>query len=71
MIALPNPHSNSNTIMIRQQLQEEYINRVLDDMDIKDAMAVLFDFMNVDLDNYSDEELNEEIQQYYPDLIEG
>ena len=71
MIALPNPNNNSDTIMIRQQLQEEYINRVLGDMDIKDAMALLFDFMNVDLDKYSDEELNEEIQHYYPDLIEG
>jgi len=57
--------------MIRQQLQEEYINQVLEDMDIKDAMALLFDFMNVDLDQYSDEELNEEIRQFYPELLEG
>jgi len=71
MIALPNPHSNSDTIMIRQQLQEEYINQVLENMDIKDAMALLFDFMNTDLDMYSDEELNEEIQQSYPELLEG
>jgi len=56
--------------MIRQQLQEEYINQVLEDMDIKDAMALLFDFMNVDLDQYSDEELNEEIRQFYPELLE-
>ena len=56
--------------MNRQQLQDTYINQVLEDMDIKDALALLFDFMSVDLDKYSDKELNEEIGQYYPELLE-
>lgn len=56
--------------MNREQLQDAYINQVLDDMDIKDAMALLFDFMNVDLDKYSDKELIEEVNHFYPDLIE-
>lgn len=56
--------------MNREQLQDAYINRVLDDMDIKDAMALLFDFMDNDLDKYSDKELNEEIEHFYPDLLE-
>ena len=62
-------HSELN-IMIRQQLQEEYINQVLEDMDIKDALALLFDFMSVDLDNYSDEDLIAEVGQFYPELLE-
>jgi len=57
--------------MNRQRLQDTYVNQVLDDMDIKDALALLFDFMSVDLDKYSDEELNEEIGQFYPELLEG
>lgn len=55
--------------MNREQLQEAYINQVLDDMDIKDAMALLFDYMDVDLDKYSDKELIEEVNQFYPELI--
>ena len=57
--------------MNRKQLQDAYINQVLDDMDIKDAMALLFDFMDSDLDRYSDQQLIEEVSQYYPELIEG
>ena len=58
-------------MMNRTELQEAYINQVLDDMDIKDAMALLFDFMNADLDKYSDNELIEEVNHFYPELIEG
>ena len=56
--------------MNREQLQDAYINQVLDDMDIKDAMALLFDFMDSDLDRYSEAQLIEEVSQYYPELIE-
>ena len=57
--------------MNRQQLQDTYVNQVLEDMDIKDALALLFDFMSVDLDKYSDKELNEEIEHFYPELLDG
>ena len=56
--------------MNRTELQDAYINQVLDDMDIKDAMALLFDFMDADLDKYSDEQLTEEISHFYPELVE-
>ena len=56
--------------MNREQLQDAYINQVLDDMDIKDAMALLFDFMDSDLDKYSEAQLIEEVNAYYPELIE-
>lgn len=56
--------------MNRQELQDAYINQVLEDMDIKDVMALLFDFMDADLDKYSDNQLNEEIAQFYPELLE-
>ena len=57
--------------MNREQLQDAYINQVIDDMDIKDAMALLFDFMDSDLDKYSEKELIEEVSHFYPELIEG
>ena len=56
--------------MNRSELQDAYINQVLDDMDIKDMMALLFDFMDADLDKYTDKELREEVEHFYPELLE-
>ena len=57
--------------MNRTELQDAYINQVIDNMDHKDMLALLFDFMDSDLDKYSDQQLIEEVSQYYPELIEG
>ena len=54
----------------RQELQDAYINQVIDDMDLKTMWAVLFDFMDADLDKYTDNELMTEIKEYYPELLE-
>lgn len=56
--------------MDRQQLQDAYINTIIDGMDIKDVCALLFDFMDADLDKYTDSELIEEVSAYYPELLE-
>ena len=60
----------TDNIIDRDQLQADYINRVLDDMDIKDMMAILYDYMDVEFDKYSVDELIEEEEEYYPDLLE-
>ena len=39
-------------------------------MDLKDMCALLFDLMDKDMDIYTDEELKEEVEQYYPHLLE-
>ena len=57
-------------IIDRDALQANYINRVLDDMDIKDMMAILYDYMDVEFDKYSVDELIEQVDEYYPDLME-
>lgn len=56
--------------MNRDQLQDAYINEIIDGMDLKDMMALLFDVMDADMDKYTDEELREEVEQYYPHLLE-
>ena len=56
--------------MNRQKLQETYINTVIDNMDHKDMWALLFDFMDADLDKYSEAQLIEEVNHFYPELIE-
>ena len=59
-----------DNIIDRDALQANYINRVLDDMDIKDMMAILYDYMDVEFDKYTVDELIEQVDEYYPDLVE-
>ena len=58
-------------IIDRDALQDNMINQILDDMDIKTMMAILYDNMSESYDKYSDEELTEECKEYYPELLEG
>ena len=60
----------TDNIIDRDALQANYINRVLDDMDIKDMMAILYDYMDVEFDKYSVDELIEQVEEYYPDLMD-
>ena len=56
--------------MNRQELQDAYINEIIDGMDLKDCLALLHDLMDKDMETYSDEELKEEVENYYPHLLE-
>jgi len=56
--------------MNRDELQSKLIYQMLDDMDLKTMYSVLYDYMSESYDKYSDEELTEEVQEYYPDLID-
>ena len=66
----PNKFPVTENIVDRDELQAAYINRVLDDMDIKDMMAILYDYMDVEFDKYTVDELIEQVEEYYPDLID-
>ena len=57
-------------IIDRDALQDNMINQILDDMDIKTMMAILYDNMSESYDKYSDSELMEEVKEYYPHLLE-
>ncbi len=65
-------HTNPMTdnIIDRDDLQDAMINQILDDMDIKTMMAILYDNMSESYDKYSVDELIEEVKEYYPQLLE-
>ena len=65
-------HTNPMTdnIIDRDELQDNLINQILDDMDIKTMMAILYDNMSESYDKYTVGELIEEVQEYYPHLLE-
>ena len=62
---------NKDNIIDRDQLQDDMINQILDDMDIKTMMAILYDYLDADYDKYSVDELIEEVKEYYPHILEG
>ena len=57
-------------IIDRDQLQDSMIQQILDDMDIKTMMAILYDNMSESYDKYSVDELIEEVKEYYPHILE-
>ena len=63
-------NSMTDNIVNRDQLQDNLINQILDDMDIKTMMAMLYDMMDESYDNYSVKELIQEVEEYYPHLLE-
>ena len=56
--------------MNRSEIQQELINNMIDGMDHTTMWQVLFDFMDQSYDKYTDEELMEEVKEYYPELLE-
>ena len=60
----------TDNIIDRNVLQDAYINEMIDSMDLKDLMALVYDMMNVEFDKYSVDELIEEVEYNYPHLLE-
>ena len=60
----------TDQIIDRDQLQDSMIQQILDDMDIKTMMAILYDQMDENFDKYSVDELIAEVEEYYPHLLE-
>ena len=60
----------TDNIIDRDALQDAMIQQILDDMDIKTMMAILYDNMSESYDKYSVDELIAEVEEYYPHLLE-
>jgi len=58
-----------DNIIDRDKLQDAYINEIIDGMDIKDLMRIVYDNIEQNLDQYSVDELIEEVEEYYPELL--
>ena len=56
--------------MNREQLQETYIQQLIEGMDFKTMERFVYDTLEENLTNYTDEELITEVTDYYPELIE-
>ena len=62
--------STSSSNMNRSELQEAYIESIIDGMDHKSMYQFVYDTLDGNLDDYTTEELVTEVKDYYPELLE-
>ena len=61
----------TDNIIDRDVLQDQYVQRVIDSLDLDDCLAMLYDYINKDTDSLSLNELIEDVQEYYPELLDS
>ena len=54
----------------RDELTQAYIDRVIDNMNTKDLVRIVWEQLEENLGLYTDEELISEVSDYYPELLE-
>ena len=54
----------------REVVQDDYISRIIDGMSMAELCQYMFDKLSEELDELSDEQLLEQVSEYYPDLLE-
>jgi hypothetical protein len=60
-----------DNIVMRDELQDAYINEIIDGMDLKDLIRIVYDNLEQNLEQYTVDELIEEVEEYYPHLLEN
>ena len=63
-------NTQTDKIIDRDELQQNLIDRILDDMDLKTLMQLVSDQLDNSYDSYTVDELITEVKEYYPDLLE-
>ena len=65
----PNKFPMTENIVNRDELQEAYIESIIDGMDHKTMYQYIYDNLTDHLDKYSVDELITEVEDYYPELL--
>jgi hypothetical protein len=55
----------------RDSLIENYVQQIIDGMDMKTMECMVYDTLKDNLSSYSDEELITEVEEYNPELLES
>ena len=56
--------------MNRADIQDAYIERILDGMGVKELLMYAAEKLEQEYSQLSDEELLEDVRNYYPDILE-
>jgi len=65
------PHKAMTNTFDRDSLIEDYVQQLIDGMDMKTMECIVYDTLKDNLSSYSDEELITEVEEYNPELLEG
>ena len=57
--------------MTKDSLIDAYVTRVIDGLDLDDCLAILHDYMTKSYEDYSYSEMEEEVKEYYPELLDS
>ena len=60
----------NDQIIDRDELQQNLIDQIVDDMDIKTLMQLVAEQLDHNYDSYTVDELIAEVEEYYPHLLE-
>jgi len=63
-------NTTTANIIDRDELQSDYVKEVIDGLDLKDCLAMLYDYLSNDMDKLTVDELIEDVQEYYPHLLD-
>ena len=61
----------TDNIIDRDSVQVAYIDNLVDDMDLETMKELLSEFMNESYDKVSIDDLIEEVEHFYPELLES
>ena len=61
--------TNNDNIIDRDELQEAYVQSILDGMDWKTMEQYVYDSLNDNFEKYTVDELITEVRDYYPELL--
>ena len=62
-------HNMEDNIIDRDELQNDYIERIIDGMDHKTLWQYVYDTLEQNFERYTCDELIAEVEEYYPDLL--
>jgi tetrahydromethanopterin S-methyltransferase subunit A len=65
----PNKFPMTENIVDRDQLQQNLIDRIVDDMDLKTLMQLVAEQLDHNYDDYTVDQLIAEVEEYYPELL--
>ena len=69
LIDSPIMTQTTDNISLKDELIDRYVTRVIDGLDLDDCLAILHDYMTKSYEDYSLEEMKEEVTEYYPELL--
>ena len=62
-------NTTTDNIIDRDVLQDQYVQKTIDSLDLDDCLAMLYDYIDKDTDKLSLNELIEDVEEYYPELL--